>query len=292
MTLKKFVLCCAGVCSVIHALAAAEKTISQDGVWFTYDPSLFSKVEIFEAKPKVSPAEGPESGSRRPAMLGLRFYAGPDSIGSIGILSVGDDLAAGADYPYLAKYLAELRTLLRDKPNLRDVARGTHEEGAGLPTFPFPNAGQTFLTKLRYLSLPWGEAISYLAQYAQDRSQYAIGYDYEFKLSRLSYEIHGLTGDGAISISAHFPMMHPRLKSGENQKLAEAEHEIMTDEQYIRFLSRMERILDKEPDESFTPSIATLDRLIASIRIDMDEVKNWSARFADQTITIQSSTAK
>ena len=43
------------VCCLAVTALAAQKTVSQDGVWLTYDTAMFSRVEIVELKKEALP---------------------------------------------------------------------------------------------------------------------------------------------------------------------------------------------------------------------------------------------
>lgn len=128
---------------------------------------------------------------------------------------------------------------------------------SNLPFLPLWPAAQIFSAQIRYFDFQNGSGIRYLTMYAQD----AFPVDNQ----NLIYTYQGITDDGRYYISVIMPITHPGLPD-------DGYAEIQDD--YMGFINNWEiylldtiRFLGEQPLDSYSPSIARLDDMIASLSI-------------------------
>lgn len=139
--------------------------------------------------------------------------------------------------------------LLRKVSDKRPTASRLHSERFDFnrDTFPPANAAQMFHSHLRYLSGDWGSGYLVLTQYGQDNG------------SRVNNEelfclFQGLSADGSRFLTATFPVYHPGLPA-------------TIDDASALSLEEGVRRLDRFPDDSFSPSLGDLEKLIHMLEI-------------------------
>lgn len=135
-----------------------------------------------------------------------------------------------------------LLRLLQTKPS-------TLEELPFLPIWP---AASLIQAKVSYLDFKHGSGIRYLTQFAQDVSP--------IHNSALIYTYQGISNDQLWYVAAVLPVSHPSLPAN----LDEAGFEVPNPETYYQ---QIEAQLSAKADETFVPSLALLDALIASLRV-------------------------
>ena len=278
--------CLTVLLSSVEVRAAELQTIGAHGVSLAYDPRPFASVRMLEraAKPaKPGDASEPFSGATAlPAHLLITVCTPDQRCGGVTIVPTGGKRQRRfvQEYPRVAAHTLALEQLLNERPKIPEARTGSTWQARDLPTLRFKNAGQTFLSKVEYLTFGWGSAVAYLSQYAQDASDWAIGYN-------LSYEIHGLTSDGAIAISAEFDVGH-RLAPGNEQKrsVEELTGKLLSERGYTDYLSRMERLLGAQPNESFQPPLNSLQEVLNGIEFYKAKPRRWHSQFKDREITL------
>ena len=138
---------------------------------------------------------------------------------------------------------------------LRNVlaARPVVPEG-DLPMLPIVMGTQMVRTQVQYLDFATGSGIRYVT---------ATGLDQSPLDGALFYTFQGLTTDGAYYIAAHFPVSGVLPVS-----------EAMNTEQYNAFVARYDDYLaevtaqlEAATPQSFSPNLATLDHLAASMNV-------------------------
>lgn len=150
-----------------------------------------------------------------------------------------------------------------DSANPREIkdittASNTYETNLGIAINASLRIGPRFERK----TLPWGEAVSFLAQYQNDNTNYVPNN------GMLQYEVHGLTKDGKY-IRARFGVTHPGLAEfgNDSQELrdyrdgdpADPNSAMRKDPHYI--------LVEKASPSSFEPSLSEIDRFLGTLVI-------------------------
>jgi len=142
--------------------------------------------------------------------------------------------------------VSELRALLEARPALP----------AGAPPFlPAFNAGQLGQAKVAFLDFQNGSGIRFLTQFGQAF--------WPFYNRGMVYAYIGLTDDGRYLVSALMPVAHPALDIYDDFQSAD---DFYDDAE--TFLRGQVDMLNAQPDDSFLPSLALLDDLLSSVRVD------------------------
>lgn len=273
--------------SYAQAFAAEPQTIGAHGVSLTFEPKSLTTVQLLEQAAKPAKPDDPMEpfGGATALPAHLVFVATctrNERCGSVSLTPARGERPERfiKAYPRVAAHVGALEQLLKERPEIPTRTSGTIWQSPELPTLRFKNAGQTFLSKVEYLTFPWGSAVAYLAQYAQDASDWAVGYN-------LIYEVHGLTDDGAICVSAEFTAAH-RLARGSEEKrtVEEVTGQTVSDQQYAAYLSRMERLLGAQPNDSFQPPLNAIHDLLNGIDFRQAKPRRWDSRFKDQKLTL------
>lgn len=123
-----------------------------------------------------------------------------------------------------------------------------------MPFLPVFNAAQMMHAQVQYLDFKNGSGVRYLTQFAQGIVPIS---SYE-----LIYTFQGLTADGKFYVAAVLPVTHPELPaddqiSADDPRLAD----------FPAYVSETAAWLQAQPAASFTPDLAALDALIASIEV-------------------------
>ncbi len=129
---------------------------------------------------------------------------------------------------------------------------------AGLPLLPTLNAAQVFFA--HYLVTPFqgGSGIRFLTEYAQF---YAPVNNYD-----MFYAFQGLTADGQWWVSVMLPVNHAMLQADGNNPPAGYTWDQLS-AQYDTYITDMIDQLNAQADNTFTPGLASLDALVASITV-------------------------
>lgn len=149
--------------------------------------------------------------------------------------------------PQAQKILAELEDFLDEKPTSVDK----------IPFLPVINSGQVFHSNVEYLDFQSGSGVRFLTQYAQ--------YPAPVNNQDLFYTFQGLTSDGRYAVSVTLPVNHPALPVSPNAFSQREMEAIAKDAEYY---PAQAAALAAQPDSSFTPDLAKLDALIASLFIE------------------------
>jgi hypothetical protein len=130
--------------------------------------------------------------------------------------------------------------------------------GNSLPLLPIFNAAQVFHAQYQVLPFSNGGGIRFITLYAQ---YYAPINNHD-----LFYTYQGLTTDGLYWVSAILPINNPILPAnGDNPPGGMSKEQFSAN--YESYLADLTSQLNSQTSESYTPSLAALDALVASIKI-------------------------
>jgi hypothetical protein len=135
-----------------------------------------------------------------------------------------------------------------------------------LPAVPFFNAQQAFAATIQVLSFQNGQGVRFVTEYAQ--------YPVSGNNQDLFYEFQGLTSDGAYYIIAMFPITAPGLAESNDPAAAVPAGGIaypgMNDPNadWAGYYNAITALLNGASPEAYNPTLAQLDALIQSIRIN------------------------
>jgi hypothetical protein len=213
------------------------------GVSFSYDPSLAENITA-DVLPEQADEGGPWWSTPETISFTLNGYALPGAFldARINVYNVADFTAVN---PTVGERLDTLQDILA----VRDV---NDDRIAMADVF---NAAQFLRTKVAFLDFQNGSGVRFLSQYGQAFSSVGLPY--------LFFGYQGLTGDGQYFISAIFPVNHPTLPGPESVVLDDA-----FAENFENYIAENEASLQGQPDESFQPSLVTLDQLISSLLVE------------------------
>ena len=153
-----------------------------------------------------------------------------------------------------ANTAAALRTLL-DSGQLPTAGGGF--EGQGIPFLPPFNAAQLLHTQIAWVAFQNGRGLRFLTEYAQ--------YNAPVNNTDLFYTFQGLTDDGQTYIAAILPVSHPALQADASQiPGGNADAFASTYETYANDMALQ---LAGYGAAEFTPNLALLDALIASLQV-------------------------
>ena len=127
-----------------------------------------------------------------------------------------------------------------------------------LPFLPVFNAAQTFHAQYQVVPFMNGSGIRFLTLYAQ--------YFAPVNNQDMFYTYQGLTPDGQYWVSAILPANHPILPANADNPPGGMSWEDFANN-YDPYITDMVNQLNAQPAASYIPSLAALDALVASIRV-------------------------
>jgi hypothetical protein len=145
-----------------------------------------------------------------------------------------------------ASVIASLQTLLKNKP--QDVEK--------LPFLPFFEAQQQIHAQLKYIEFKNGTGMRFLTQY--DQAYLPINNN------ELIYTFQGITDDGKWYVSAILPVNHFSLPA---DGTVTPDLAAVFEKDFPKYIADTARMLNSQPDASFTPDLSRLDSLIASLEV-------------------------
>jgi hypothetical protein len=151
-----------------------------------------------------------------------------------------------APYKTIRGDITSLRKVLAERPH---IARNDAEHP--LPDYPPRNAAHAFEVKLTYIDAAWGSGICYATQFTQDGGTPANN-------EELTYIVQGITKDNNFYISGDFRITNPKLPKGIDDAPRRRKGDYEPDR----------RLLSKEADSSFTPSLAKVRDWIKSLKVE------------------------
>ena len=228
--------------TTVSNLCDGKITVNYEGVSFCYAPLIASSTNN-----TIEPADLGEM-SLSPQHVQFEFigYAISPTFHTpvIHIYPIADYEAID---PYVAARVTELQNLLASKPDHAD----------GIPFLPHWNAGQMLVSKVDYVSFSNGEGIRFLTQYGQ--SYWPINNE------DLFYTFQGITDDNQYYVSAVLPISHPDLPANGEAYPGDINDLANT---YDSYIENIRILLYSKDDNSFNPSITTLDELMSSFTIN------------------------
>jgi hypothetical protein len=268
--------------------SAAGTSVNYKGVHFTLDPSLAPQVKSetlpasVEGKPSDIWPEHPGFtlvGYPRPRAMAesdpeIRVFsvskyreamtiAGKEHAKSLPSGGKAEDWAKDFD-----DEVALLKKLLNEKPTGPEVdsfltkARGKTPCGA-MPWLPMWDACQAFVSDVKYIHFKNGQGVFFLTQWDTETSQVTN--------AGLEYAFQGITDDGQHYVYGEFSVLAPVLPKGDepevkawDQKNYLLDHNSTQYQQYIRaVVTKLEAL----PADKFQPSLALLEKLMASLEL-------------------------
>jgi hypothetical protein len=236
----------------------------------TCDPALAPKVEA-ETVPAVAYTPQVMFADAHPAFARFRFTgyqaASPFQLpyplqdAQVMVFPTQDFPGFAADIPdNFSSQQQALSSLLQQAldPALCTQPLSGHDQS--LPFLPWLNSQQTFCAQPLVLDFAGGKGVRYLTRTAQ-----GVG---PVLAPEVFYTFQGLTSDGKFYISAVFPIQTGIFPSQtpDCSKCSDPNYNPLPDWQAA--LAEQLKQLNDQPAASVTPSLAVLDALIQSIRIE------------------------
>ena len=137
------------------------------------------------------------------------------------------------------------------------ITRPSGGSMSNLPFLPIWNAAQVFSAQVSYFNFQNGSGIRYLTLYSQGLTP--------IDNQNLFYTFQGLTDDGRYYISAVLPVTHPALPE---DGASEIDDWTAFSENWEKYIAETIAWIEMQGPETFTPSIALLDEMMASFLID------------------------
>jgi hypothetical protein len=138
------------------------------------------------------------------------------------------------------------------------IAGGALPAKEALPLLPVFNAAEEFRAEYQVISFSGGSGIRYLSQYAQ--------FSDPINSHDMFFSFQGLTTDGKYWISAILPVSNSMLlPNGDNPPPGLTWEQFGN--QFDTYIADLVTKLEAQPPDSYNPTIAALDALIASIEI-------------------------
>ncbi|MCA9990320.1 MAG: hypothetical protein H6666_06780 [Ardenticatenaceae bacterium] len=223
-----------------------------EGIQFTYGISLTQSL-TFTRKPAVPPTENTPFWEVVPELVEVTFsgYIHSESAYQPGIFFY--PVAEFGPDPQYGQVFINTQQLLQARPVYVPE---------GIPILParppFNNAAPQILqAHLQYLTFANGSGVRFLTQYSQVAELVN-----NFKLL---YVFQGLTNDGRTYIAAVFPVASAILPASGEFVAADMEEFVAS---YPTYLDITRQQLNAQPVFNFTPSLADLDALFRSMRVN------------------------
>lgn len=274
MMLRILILAAAALilgCSVLPDQKALEqnadlKEVNTAGISFTYSTNDFPEVKFEKVQKMTAPDVGvgvdegisPEHfcfdlQDKRPLPAldeGPRYFNPSHSFICVVPLedsSVQDFVEA---YPYLDACAADLRKILRERPD-------DFEHRRDIPDFPPNNASPSFISRFQYLAFRSGSGILFLTQYSNEMQPNPVNNE------ELTSVFQGLTKDGRYYVAARLAITHPALPRG-----IDFTDDTERDLPHFKYLKKDSKRLEGFSEESFRPSLKSLKALLSSIYVE------------------------
>jgi putative hemolysin len=217
--------------------------VAYEGITFSYDDSLASGVTQ-----EIAPAsEFMGTGTIGEHVL-FKFSGYPLQnmlhTPSIYVYPV-PELVAGWDFA--TTLVADLQTALAQQS----------VEANSVAILPPFNAGQLMHTQVSYIDFQNGTGVRMLTQLAQAW--------FPINNQEIFYTYQGITHDGQYYVAAILPVSHPSLPP-DGSEVPGDDWTAFADN-FQTYASGIAQQLDSEPSSSYTPDLALLDAMIASIEI-------------------------
>jgi len=166
----------------------------------------------------------------------------------------GDDHPSG-----FTGQLGALKDLLAEGVDPARCEKPYLTEQGSLPYLPWINMAQTFCAQLEIVAFDGGQGIRYITQFAQGPGPVLEG--------QVFYTFQGLTDDGRFYIAAFFPVSTGVFPTEPPTSPECCDADTDPVEVWAEVLAEQLVQLNALPGDLFTPDLAQLDDLVASIRI-------------------------
>jgi hypothetical protein len=154
-----------------------------------------------------------------------------------------------AAYPDIDAAAHELRRILNARPRTLAPKRATTID------MPWIEAERSIFSRFQYLNFKSGSGVLFLTQYGQDADPNPVNNE------ELTCDFQGLTRDGKYYIAARLAISHQSLPRG-----IDFTDKIKRDKRHL-YLRRAEARLNSLPENSFSPTLASLKALLSSISV-------------------------
>lgn len=136
----------------------------------------------------------------------------------------------------------------------------------GIPHLPVGDSQslgivQYLLAQIRYMDFQSGTGVRYVTAYAGEIGPLTNG--------SLYYSFHGLTHDGRYGVAIYMPIRYPGLANTNEDIPGWPENNETFRQNYDSYFEANLRLLEAAAPSEFTPSLAGLDALVQSIRIEV-----------------------
>lgn len=250
----KFVLFVLALLVTLVALPAlAQDTLTFNDFSFTLDSAVATNVNVTRYggdAPDLQAPGGPEVAHTQFTLYNA--FPVPESIfdsqGGVRVYNIADF----GPYEFPSQRLAQLQSLLAERPDLAQFTATTDDSSDELPFMPVMPAAQVIRARPQFIETPAVQGISYVTIYRQDASPF-LG-------SEFVYTFQGISTDGAHYVSAIFPL-ETALFPAETPADFDYEAFIETINDY--FAESVATLNDASPD-AFTPSLTALDAIVRS----------------------------
>ena len=216
--------------------------VSFDGVSFSYDDSLGRDVSTQLVPSDL--AEDPYWGMPEHPQFELMGYPVQNDyhkaqvyVFPVDAYRAGNENAGGI--------IDRLQTLLSSRPA---------DPSQGIPILPAFNAGEIGWAKVAYFDFQNGSGVRFVTELGQDV--------WPFTNQKMIYVYQGLTHDGRYYVSVTLPLSHPSLNEYSNYQPPDNFYEVAMD-----LVDSQVENLNNQPDESYFPSIAVLDAMVQSLKV-------------------------
>lgn len=269
-------------------IAKRTNTVSYKGVSFTFDPALAAEVK-WETTPAMVDGKPCDIVPEHPAFtfVGYRVPKGlSDSSAQVrvfpiakfreAIAAASKEHAKNVEYPpnppawtvYFDEEVRTLKALLDKRPLHERVTRfiskvRSDKHNTQMPFLPMWEAGQAFVSHLKYVNFKNGKGVFFLTQWDTDTTQVTN--------EGLEYAFQGITDDGQHYVYAEFSVAAPFLPAGsEPDVVAWTEKNYLLRHQSKEYQSYLRPVLAKLealPADKFQPDLELIEKVIQSVEI-------------------------
>lgn len=222
--------------------------ISSKGVTFSYPASMGSKnsAKKVAAFPLPSPDDKPDDVAPEHwdvtfAKTNAHIYVFPTSDPKVKNFK--------KSYPTVADATTDLTSLLKRKSL----------SPTNIPYLPWMDASTPINSHVKYVNFKGGSGVRYIATYQIEPE--VVSND------GLLYSMQGLTTDGKYFVSAMIPIKSKTLPAKSDVATWSKEKYDAFSKDFANYSKKEEAKLNKIADGAFSPSIADLDKIIKSIKV-------------------------
>lgn len=248
--LRKWFLIVSLLLIVAIPAPAQDNRVTFDRVSFAFDATLGDGVNIARYPGDPVESAGPGFSDAAKTQFTLYQFGEPlDSLFDTGGVRVYlmTDLA---QYDFLQAQVAQLESMLAERPDLAAYAPGINE-GVTLPYVPVLTHGQNLTARAHYVETEHVAGITYLT---------AVRAALEpFGERDFMYTFQGISTDGQYYITVTFPLttaLFPPLENFDFEAFQQ---------QWPQYLSEALDTLNSAAPDAFSPALDNIDALIASI---------------------------